>query len=73
MRDSEIKYKARKAAGVPEGDRYFNGSAGANPSTEANEPAPTRHAPATEGQKVTEKSKYEASEVWKSPKGSRFT
>jgi hypothetical protein len=36
------------------------------------DPAPTRHAPATEGQQVEEKSKYEASEVWRSKKGNRL-
>jgi len=44
-----------------------------NPSAEAAaDPAATRHAPTTEGQRVLEKSKYEASEVWRSPKGDRF-
>jgi Domain of unknown function (DUF4748) len=46
-----------------------------NPSREASahDPAPTRHAPETEGQRVAEKSKYEASEVWRSRKGDRFS
>ena len=44
-----------------------------NPSMEATEdPAPTRHAPTTQGQQVEEKSKYEASEVWRSKKGDRL-
>lgn len=44
-----------------------------NPSMEATEdPAPTRHAPMTQGQQVEEKSKYEASEVWRSKKGDRL-
>ena len=44
-----------------------------SPSMEATEdPAPTRHAPATERQQVEEKSKYEASEVWRSKKGNRL-
>ncbi|KAI2608534.1 uncharacterized protein GGS25DRAFT_490721 [Hypoxylon fragiforme] len=45
-----------------------------SPSQEAsNDPAPTRHAPATEGQQVFEKSKYESSAPYKSPKGDRFS
>jgi hypothetical protein len=45
-----------------------------SPSYEANtDPAPTRHAPATEGQRVFEKSKYEASVPFRSPKGDRFS
>ena len=45
-----------------------------SPSYEANnDPAPTRHAPATEGQRVFEKSKYEATVPFRSPKGDRFS
>ncbi|KAI1342219.1 hypothetical protein F5Y15DRAFT_334795 [Xylariaceae sp. FL0016] len=45
-----------------------------SPSQEANsDPAPTRHAPATEGQRVVEKSKYESSQPFRSPKGDRFS
>lgn len=45
-----------------------------SPSQEASDdPAPTRHAPATEKQQVFEKSKYEASVPYKSPKGDRFS
>ncbi|KAI9784897.1 MAG: hypothetical protein M1816_000592 [Peltula sp. TS41687] len=45
-----------------------------SPSREANqEPAPTRHAPENEGQRVKEKSKYEASEPYRSKKGDRLT
>ncbi|KAK6077296.1 hypothetical protein SCUP234_06708 [Seiridium cupressi] len=45
-----------------------------SPSQEAsNDPAPTRHAPATEGQRVFEKSKYESSTPFKSAKGDRFS
>ncbi|EKG18953.1 hypothetical protein MPH_03769 [Macrophomina phaseolina MS6] len=47
---------------------------GANPSQEASQdPAPTRHAPETAGQQVWEKSKYEASEPFRSKKGDRFS
>ncbi|KAI0006927.1 hypothetical protein F4779DRAFT_594269 [Xylariaceae sp. FL0662B] len=45
-----------------------------SPSQEASsDPAPTRHAPATEGQRVVEKSKYESSVPFRSPKGDRFS
>ncbi|KAB5575729.1 hypothetical protein GE09DRAFT_1215483 [Coniochaeta sp. 2T2.1] len=45
-----------------------------SPSYESNnDPAPTRHAPATEDQRVFEKSKYEASVPFRSPKGDRFS
>lgn len=45
-----------------------------SPSQEAsNDPAPTRHAPETEGQRVFEKSKYESSTPFKSPRGDRFS
>jgi len=37
------------------------------------DPAATRHEPLTEGQKVLEKSKYAATEVFRSPKGNRFS
>ncbi|KAL9085610.1 MAG: hypothetical protein Q9165_007510 [Trypethelium subeluteriae] len=50
------------------------GELAASPSSEASlDPAPTRHAPGTEGQGVGEKSKYEASEPWRSRKGDRFS
>ncbi|CAK7202096.1 hypothetical protein SEUCBS139899_004816 [Sporothrix eucalyptigena] len=46
-----------------------------SPSQESSsgDPAPTRHAPATESQRVLEKSKYEASVPFQSPKGDRFS
>ncbi|KAI5778673.1 hypothetical protein EDC01DRAFT_329561 [Geopyxis carbonaria] len=45
-----------------------------NPAKEAtNDPAPTRHAPQNEEQSVREKSKYEASVVYRAPRGDRFT
>jgi hypothetical protein len=45
-----------------------------SPSSEASsDPAPTRHAPTTEGQRVFEKSKYESSTPFRSPKGDRFS
>ncbi len=45
-----------------------------SPSQESSaDPAPTRHAPATEAQRVTEKSKYESSTPFRAPKGDRFS
>ncbi|KAL2025084.1 hypothetical protein VTK56DRAFT_86 [Thermocarpiscus australiensis] len=45
-----------------------------SPSQESSsDPAPTRHAPETEGQRVLEKSKYESSTPFRSPKGDRFS
>ena len=50
------------------------GMEGGNPSREASaDPAPTRHAPEDEGQQAREKSKYEASDVFRSRKGDRFS
>jgi hypothetical protein len=45
-----------------------------SPSQEATaDPAPTRHAPHTESQRVVEKSKYETSEPFRARKGDRFS
>ena len=45
-----------------------------SPSSEANnDPAPTRHAPQSEQQRLSEKSKFEASEPYRSRKGDRFS
>lgn len=45
-----------------------------SPSNEAShDPAPTRHAPEHESQLLREKSKYEASEPYRSRKGDRFS
>ncbi|KAF4995204.1 hypothetical protein FGRMN_5342 [Fusarium graminum] len=60
---------------------YTNGVGGpartdstGSPSQEAShDPAPTRHAPETEAQRVGEKSKYESNQVYRSPKGDRFS
>ncbi|KAF8424724.1 hypothetical protein EV426DRAFT_712536 [Tirmania nivea] len=44
------------------------------PSKEATtDPAPTRHEPDTDGQRVMEKSKYEAAVPYRSRKGDRFS
>lgn len=44
-----------------------------SPSREQIEPAPTRHAPTTEQDRVMEKSKYESSTPFRSKKGDRFS
>lgn len=45
-----------------------------SPSAEAcHDPAPTRHEPVTDEQRVNEKSKYEASEKFKPIKGNRLS
>ncbi|KAK3308156.1 uncharacterized protein B0T15DRAFT_508654 [Chaetomium strumarium] len=45
-----------------------------SPSQESSsDPAPTRHAPVTEQQRIVEKSKYESSQPFRSPKGDRFS
>ncbi|MCJ1367431.1 hypothetical protein MMC16_006564 [Acarospora aff. strigata] len=45
-----------------------------SPSSEAShDPAPTRHAPENDGQRVKEKSKYEAGEPFRAKKGDRFS
>ena len=63
---------ATAANGWRKGD--VEGSGGGNPSIEASEdPAPTRHAPVSEGQRTEEKSRYEASEPFRSRKGDRFS
>ncbi|AEO56830.1 hypothetical protein MYCTH_2302201 [Thermothelomyces thermophilus ATCC 42464] len=48
-------------------------TAGSPSQESSSDPAPTRHAPATESQRVLEKSKYEASVPFRSPKGDRFS
>ncbi|KAK4250703.1 hypothetical protein C7999DRAFT_28784 [Corynascus novoguineensis] len=48
-------------------------TAGSPSQESSSDPAPTRHAPATEAERVLEKSKYEASVPFRSPKGDRFS
>ncbi|KAH8805846.1 hypothetical protein F5884DRAFT_800805 [Xylogone sp. PMI_703] len=53
---------------------YKNLAHSDSPSQQANvDPAPTRHAPTNLGEQVIEKSKYEASEPFRSKKGDRFS
>ncbi|KAL2059865.1 hypothetical protein VTL71DRAFT_10020 [Oculimacula yallundae] len=81
----EAEQRKRRIQESLEYSATSGGKAGANggpprsdssgsPSQEANlDPAPTRHAPDTEGQRVREKSKYEAAEPFRSRKGDRFS
>ncbi|KZM19094.1 uncharacterized protein EKO05_0010238 [Ascochyta rabiei] len=64
--------KQSTAAGIRREDRGGDGGDGTgNPSLQASaDPAATRHAPQVEG---GEKSKYEASDVYRSRKGDRFS
>jgi len=51
-----------------------NQDTAAKPSSEAtSDPAPTRHEPKNDEERMREKSKYEASAVYRSPKGDRFS
>lgn len=53
---------------------YGSHYAQSSPAKEAGgDPAPTRHEPQNENERVREKSKYEATEVFRSPKGDRFS
>lgn len=61
----------RRGAGNEE---WGQSEASGNPSQEASQdPAPTRHAPEDEAQKASEKSKYEATQPFRSRKGDRFS
>ncbi|KAI2633975.1 hypothetical protein GGS21DRAFT_519418 [Xylaria nigripes] len=58
----------------PNSDTPASSDPTGSPSREASsDPAPTQHAPTTENQRVFEKSKYESSTPFKSPKGDRFS
>ncbi|KAK4185014.1 hypothetical protein QBC35DRAFT_476738 [Podospora australis] len=61
------------AAGVTNGGPARTDAVGSPSQETGNDPAPTRHAPATESERVFEKSKYEASAPFKSTKGDRFS
>ncbi|KAF2728175.1 hypothetical protein EJ04DRAFT_569753 [Polyplosphaeria fusca] len=64
---------ARKAKERENKDWHVGKDEASSPSHEAStDPAPTRHAPEDEAQKMKEKSKYEASDVYRSRKGDRL-
>lgn len=57
--------------GAAKGDSESNGISPSRDNA-VSDPAPTRHAPVDDAQRIKEKSKFEASEVWRSPKGDRL-
>ena len=74
LKEQEIKFRVEQELRKERYNKPLRSDYTADPSSEASaDPAPTRHAPATEGQKTLEKSKYAASEVWRSPKGDRLS
>ncbi|KAI9722941.1 MAG: hypothetical protein M1812_001390 [Candelaria pacifica] len=71
--DMRRRRMAQSLEGRPQPPRPQSDVAG-SPSQEAShDPAPTRHAPENEHQRVREKSKYEASEPFRAKKGDRFS
>jgi len=70
LREQELRDSGRFPTSPQNNGNGLNGDAAGNPSKEVGAADP---APETERQRVAEKSKYEASEVWKSKKGDRFS
>lgn len=74
-----LEYSNRSPPSNPRKNVNLNGGPpredhSGSPSQEAtSDPAPTRHAPESEGQRVREKSKYEATEPYRAKKGDRFS
>ncbi|KAF7533044.1 hypothetical protein G7Z17_g13567 [Cylindrodendrum hubeiense] len=69
----ELEYSQGLSSSTANGGPARTDSTG-SPSQEASsDPAPTRHAPATEAERLVEKSKYESNAVYRSPKGDRFS
>lgn len=63
-----------KRRGAGEREEWGESEPSGNPSQEASmDPAPTRHAPEDEAQRAGEKSKYEATQPFRSRKGDRFS
>lgn len=75
LREQELRDNGRFPISPQNNGNGLNGDAAGNPSKEVNaaEPAPARHVQETERQSMAEKNKYEASEVWRSKKGDRFS
>ncbi|KAI0407381.1 hypothetical protein F4802DRAFT_553487 [Xylaria palmicola] len=72
--DSSASPASPSSAAPPTHDAPVSTDFAGSPSQEASsDPAPTRHAPTTEGQRVFEKSKYESTTPFRSPKGDRFS
>lgn len=74
QRNAELEYQNRISASAtkPHSPPPLHDPSG-SPSAEKADPAPTRHAPDSEEAKIFEKSKYEASEPFRSKKGDRFS
>lgn len=73
MQESLEYSAATSSKGSANGGPPRSDSSG-SPSQEASlDPAPTRHAPDNEGQRVREKSKYETAEPFRAKKGDRFS
>ncbi|EHA28518.1 hypothetical protein ASPNIDRAFT_143961, partial [Aspergillus niger ATCC 1015] len=80
--EAEVKRKAQLAAMEAEHRRQnapnnaptpMRADDVASPSAEAShDPAPTRHEPETEAERVLEKSKYEATQPFRPPRGNRL-
>lgn len=65
---------ASKIGSATEKNIHREDTSAVSPSQEAtSDPAPTRHAPENDGQKILEKSKYEAAEPYRTRKGDRFS
>ncbi|EPE33856.1 hypothetical protein GLAREA_06869 [Glarea lozoyensis ATCC 20868] len=75
QRQADLEYSSQQAAKInPASESAPRSDHSGSPSQEATlDPAPTRHAPESEGQRVREKSKYEASEPFRARKGDRFS
>jgi hypothetical protein len=77
--NEELEYGRGPAVSQPGKSAGTNGGPArsdhsGSPSQEAtSDPAPTRHAPESEGQRIREKSKYEASEPYRARRGDRFS
>jgi hypothetical protein len=68
--DRQRNYKNKSSLPSTAGSRDNVGS----PSTEATtDPAATRHEPDTDQDRLWEKSKYEAAETFRPPRGNRFS
>ncbi|KAI1435936.1 hypothetical protein GGR50DRAFT_271728 [Xylaria sp. CBS 124048] len=72
--DSPTSSASAGSTRSPSNNAPVSGDPTGSPSREASsDPAPTRHAPTTEDERVFEKSKYESSTPFRSPKGDRFS
>ena len=71
--EDDLEEKARTQFSDQKGRQRISDYS-SSPSQEAgHDPAPTRHAPEHEGHQVKEKSKYEATELYRPRKGNRLS